>query len=111
MFSLLILLAASVMVASGSIVSKGEVITSLALSASGLRFLAKTLTTRSLSVIIPSGFPFLLVTITQPRSSLSMSSAARFTGAASSMAITGLLMTSFTSIFDLRPISAIVSAT
>lgn len=111
MFNLLIFLAASVMVASGSIVSRGEVMTSLALRVSGLRFLAKTLTTRSLSVIMPSGFPCLFVTMMQPISSLSMSSAARFARAASSMVITGLLMTSLTSIFDLRPISAIVSAT
>lgn len=111
MFSLLILLAASLIVASGSIVMSGEVMTCLALRVSGLRFLARTLTTRSLSVIIPRALPCLLVTIMQPKSSLSMSSAARFAGADSSMATTGLLMTSFTSIFDLKPISAMVSTT
>lgn len=71
-----------------------------------MRFFARTLPTRSLSVIIPSGFPSLLVTIMHPSSCLSISSATLFTGAFSSMVTTGLLITSLTSSRDvLNPIS------
>jgi len=112
MFNLLILLAASLIVASGSIVINGEVITSLALTESGLAFLAKTLATRSLSVIIPRGFPSLLVTIMHPKPCSSISSATLFAGASSVMVMTGLLITSLTSSReDLNPISDMFFAT
>ena len=61
MSSLVILLAASLMVASGSIVTSGVVMISLPLMVSGLRFLAMTLMTKSRSVMMPIDFPALLV--------------------------------------------------
>src|SRR3972149_7666349 len=107
MSSLLILLAASLIVASGSIVTNGEVMISFAFTASGLRFLARTLTTKSRSVIIPRGFPSLFVTITQPTLFSSMRRATLFEAASSSVVTTGLLITSLTSILVLNPISDI----
>src|SRR4030043_1600014 len=92
----LILLAASVIVASGSIVISGVVMTFLALIVSGFLFLAKTRTTRALSVIIPSGFSSLVVTIMQPHSRLSISSATLLAGVFSSAVTAGLLITSLT---------------
>ena len=107
MSSLLILRAASVIGSSGSIVTKGVVIISFAFRVSGLTFFAKTLTTRSRSVIMPIDFPFLLVTIMQPKSFVSIESAAVSEVASSSMVITGLVMTSLTTILVLNPISDI----
>ena len=109
MLSLLILLAASLIVSSGSMVISGVVMTSFAFRVSGFRFLASTLITRSLSVIIPMGFPSLLVTTMQPRPCLSMSFATLFVVASSFMVITGLLMTSLTSIGDRNPMSDMTS--
>src|SRR3989304_1140279 len=111
MLSLLILLAASLIVASGSIVTNGEVMISLAFTASGTRFLAKTLITKSRSVIIPTGFNALLVTITQPKALSAMRLATLFEGASSSKVTTGLLMTSLTTILVLNPISDIALTT
>src|SRR4030065_2755006 len=111
MLSLLILLAASLIVASGSIVTNGEVMISLAFTVSGLRFLVRTLRTKSRSVIIPMGFPALLMIITQPKSFLSMMLAILFEGASSSNDTHGLLMASLTNIFVLNPISDIAQTT
>ncbi len=106
MFSLLILFAASFIVASGSMVIKGDVITSLALIVFGAMFLAKTLMTKSLSVMIPMGFPSWLVIITQPNPCFSISSATLLMGSSSFIVMTGLLIASFTSILaDLNPMS------
>ncbi len=62
----LIRLAASMRVSSGSIVMRGDVITSLAVSLLGWIFFAKTRVTKSLSVIMPRGFPSLVVTMMPP---------------------------------------------
>ena len=107
MSSLLILLAASLIVASGSMVTTGEVMMSLAFMASGIRFFERTLLTRSLSVMMPMGFWDLFTMITQPRLCSSMTLATLFEGASSSKVTTGLLMASLTSILVLIPISDI----
>src|SRR4030043_2225674 len=111
MLSLLILLAASLIVASGSIVTNGEVMISLTFTASGTRFLAKTLITKSRSVIMPTGFPALLVTTTQPNWLSAMRLAALFEAASSIKVTTGLLVTSLTTILVLNPISDIAKTT
>src|SRR4030067_2483364 len=111
MSSLLILLAASFIVASGSIVTNGVVMISLAVTLPGVRFLARTLSTKSLSVIIPIGFPALFVTMTQPKLFSCIRLAMWFEGASSAVVTTGLLMTSLTTILVLNPISDIAQTT
>src|SRR3972149_4975056 len=108
MSSLLILLAASFIVASGSIVTTGEVMNSAALVVLGTMFFARTLTTKSRSVMIPRGFPALFATTTQPTLLSPMSLATLFDDASSSVVITGLVMTSLTIILVLIPISDII---
>src|SRR3990170_7051482 len=108
MSRLLIILAASFIGASGSIVTSGKVMNSMAFALSGATFLARTLTTRSRSVIIPIGLPALFVTMTQPTLLSSMSLATWFADASSSVVTTGLVMTSLTSILVLIPISDIM---
>src|SRR3990172_2815004 len=107
MLSLLILFAASFIGVSGSTVTRGDVMKFSAFVEVGLAFAARTRTTRSRSVIIPSGFPALLVTTTQPTLLSSMSLATLFADAYSFVATTGLVMTSLTSILSLIPISDI----
>jgi hypothetical protein len=80
---------------------------SFAFTVSGLRFFAKTLITKSRSVMMPIDFPALLVTITHPKSSRSIAAAAKLEAEFSSIVTTGLLITSRTSIFVLNPISDI----
>src|SRR4030067_34535 len=110
MSSLLILLAASFIVASGSIVTTGEVMNSAALVVPGDTFFARTLTTKSRSVMIPMGFPALFATTTQPTLLSTISLATLFADASSSVVTTGLVMTSLTIILVLIPISDIMKS-
>ncbi len=99
--------AASLITASGSIVTRGVVMTSLAFLVSGFWFLATTRLTMSRSVIMPMGVPILFWTITAPRLFWSMISAALLEVSFSSIVTTGLLMMSRTNILGLKPISDI----
>ena len=86
-------------------VTSGVVMISLALTVSGLRFLAITLITKSRSVIMPIDFSALFDNYNGAQIILFHGSGSLFEAPFSSIVTTGLLITSRTSIFVLNPIS------